>query len=308
MLKIRGYLLKPEPSGKAPAVIVSHGYASSTRFTKKYAEYFAKAGYVTVYFDFCGSGKGKSCGKSTDMSVLTEKEDLSAVLDKLLTFNFVDSSKIILARCSQGGLVSALLAAERETDVDKLVLYYPALCIPDDARRGKMMGFQFEPANVPQTFSALFVELGAKYALDAQGLDPFKKICTYSKPVLICHGTADKVVALSYAQRAAKEYPHAKLFVAKGGDHGFIFRGYKAAMQETMGFCRLTEIPLPEFLANGMRGNLTNLLADQLLSASQSENKSATEWLFKPTRGAFYCKKEKGRPIKNYPFKQGKTC
>jgi len=237
-LRIRGYLLKPELYGRMPAVIVSHGFASNTNYTKKYAKRFVRAGYVTVYFDFCGSGRGKSDGKSTDMSVLTEKEDLSAVLDKLLSLDFIDESKIILAGCSQGGLVSALLAAERENDVDKLILYYPALCIPDDARRGKMLGSKFDPGNVPHTFSALFIKLGAKYAIDAQMLDPLKDICIYTKPVLICHGTADKIVNLSYAQMAAWEYPNAKLLVVKSGDHGFLFRGFKAAMHATMGFLR----------------------------------------------------------------------
>ncbi len=237
-LKIRGYLLRPELCGQMPVVVVSHGFASSTNFTRRYAKRFARAGYAAVYFDFCGSGRGRSDGESTDTSVLTEKEDLSAVLDKLLSLDFVDRSRIILAGCSQGGLVSALLAAERETDVDKLILYYPALCIPDDARRGKMLGSTFDPENVPQTFNALFIKLSARYALDAQTLDPLKDICIYTKPVLICHGTADRIVDVSYAQRAAREYPNAKLLVVKGGDHGFIFHGFKAAMDETMVFLR----------------------------------------------------------------------
>ncbi|HOP11207.1 MAG TPA: alpha/beta fold hydrolase [Oscillospiraceae bacterium] len=235
-LKIRGYLLKPTLSGKMPAVIVSHGFASNTHDTKKYAECFAEAGYAAVYFDFCGSGRSKSDGKSTDMSVLTEKADLSAVLDALRSLDFIDHSKIILAGCSQGGLVSALLAAERESDVDKLILYYPALCIPDDARRGKMLNSKFDPENVPQTFRALFVKLGAKFATDAQKLDPFKEICTFAKPVLICHGTADRLVNISYAQKAAKEYPNAKLVIVENGDHGFLFHGFKEAMRATMQF------------------------------------------------------------------------
>ena len=237
-LTIRGCLLRPEGTGRMPAAIISHGFASSTRFTGKYAKRFADAGYVTVCFDFCGSGKGKSDGASTEMSVLTEKDDLSAVLDTLRSFDFVDPSNIVLAGCSQGGLVSALLAAEREADVAKLILYYPALCIPDDARRGSMLGGTFDPENIPETFRAMFVPLGKKYAADAQMLDPFREICTYTKPVLLCHGTADKVVAVSYAQRAAKEYPHADLVLIRGGDHGFIFRGFQPAMQATMDFLR----------------------------------------------------------------------
>ena len=35
--------------------------------------------------------------------------------------------------CSQGGFVSALVAAKNNFPIEKLVLFYPALCIPDDA-------------------------------------------------------------------------------------------------------------------------------------------------------------------------------
>lgn len=237
-LTIRGYLLKPQLDGKLPAVIVSHGFASNTHNTKNYAKHFVDAGYITVYYDFCGSGRSKSDGKSIDMSVLTEKDDLSAVLDSVRSLDCVDKNQIILAGCSQGGLVSALLAAEREADVDKLILYYPALSIPDDARRGKMLGSKFDPGNVPQTFRALFIKLGAKYATDAQKLDPFKEICTYHKPVLICHGTGDRIVNIAYVQKAVREYPNARLVIIKKGDHGFIFRGFKKAMQATADFLK----------------------------------------------------------------------
>lgn len=238
-LTIRGFLLKPEGSGKLPAVIVSHGFASNTFDTRKYARRFAKAGYVTVYFDFCGSGRSKSDGRSTDMSVLTETKDLSAVLDTVRSFDFVDASRITLAGCSQGGLVSALLAAKREADVERLILYFPAFCIPDDARRGKMLRGRFDPDHVPQTFrTMLFIRLGAIFALDAQKLDPYKEVRTYKKPVFICHGSADKIVNLSYAQRAAQEYPNARLVVIQNAGHGFIFSGFNPAMRATMEFLK----------------------------------------------------------------------
>jgi dienelactone hydrolase len=241
-LTIRGFVLKPALGGRLPAVIVSHGFAGNTRDTKKYAAVFAEAGCVTVYFDFCGSGRSQSDGLSTGMSVLTEKDDLSAVLDAVLALPFVDVSRVILAGCSQGGLVSALLAAQREEDVAALILYYPAFCIPDDARRGKMLTARFDPKNVPESFrTVLFIKLGAVYALDAQALDPYREICSFTKPVLICHGTRDRIVNLSYAQRAEREYANAKLAVISGGDHGFRFRGFKAAMRATKSFLSESE-------------------------------------------------------------------
>lgn len=235
--KLRGFILRPQLAGKPPAVIVSHGFASCTRDTKKYAMVFVEEGYAAVCFDFCMSGSGKSTGSSLGMSVLTEKADLLNVLDYIKALDFIDPDHITLAGCSQGGFVSALAAAERESEVEQLVMYYPALCIPDDARRGQMINAKFDPAHVPEQFKALFVRLGAKYALDVQGMDPYREICGFSKPVLIVHGTEDKLVDISYSRRAAQSYPNCRLVEVKG-DHGFVFSGFSESKRATLEFLR----------------------------------------------------------------------
>lgn len=102
-----------------------------------YANKISEFGFHAFVFDFPGSGAGKSMGRtSLEMTVLTEKEDLSTVLDYVKNQPFVDSNHIFLMGCSQGGFVSALLAAERENEIEKLILNYPALCICDDCRKG----------------------------------------------------------------------------------------------------------------------------------------------------------------------------
>ncbi len=102
--RLRGFLLKPERAGPMPAVIVSHGFGSCTRDTKKYAMVFVEAGYAAVCFDFCMSGSGRSSGSSLGMSVLTEKADLLNVLDYVKTLDFVDPNRITLAGCSRAAL------------------------------------------------------------------------------------------------------------------------------------------------------------------------------------------------------------
>ncbi len=235
--KLRGFILRPHQTGRLPAVIVSHGFASCTRDTKKYAHVFVDEGFVAVCFDFCMSGSGKSSGSSLGMSVLTEKTDLLNVLDYVKGLDFVDPHHIMLAGCSQGGFVSALAAAEREDEVERLVLYYPALCIPDDARRGQMINAKFDSDHVPEQFRALFVRLGSKYVLDVKDMDPFREICGYRKPVLIVHGTKDKLVDISYSRRAAAAYPNCRL-VEVNGDHGFIFSGFAQSKRATLEFLR----------------------------------------------------------------------
>lgn len=235
--KLRGFVLCPEGTGKFPTVIVSHGFASSTHDTKQYAMVFAEEGYVAVCFDFCMSGSGRSSGSSLGMSVMTEKVDLLNVLDYIKQLDFVDSSHITLAGCSQGGLVSALAAVERESEIERLILYYPALCIPDNARHGRMLNAKFDPDHVPEKFWALFVRLGSKYIYDAIRLDPFREICSFQKPVFIVHGTKDKLVDINYSRRASKEYPICQL-AEVNGDHGFRLKGFGASKRVTVEYLR----------------------------------------------------------------------
>lgn len=235
---LRGIILKPDNMiSLCKTVIVSHGFASNMLITFGYAKQFADAGYVAVLYDFCRSGSGVSSGKSTEMSVITEKANLADLLHYVKHLDYVDSTRISLAGCSQGGFVSALTAVEYEQDIECLFLYYPALCIPDDARRGHMISAKFDPDNIPDEFFAINVKLGKKYADDVKTLDPFKEICSFKKPVLIVHGIEDGLVNIDYSRKASKLYPDCTL-VEVHGDHGFIKKGFKASKKATLEFIR----------------------------------------------------------------------
>ena len=101
--------------GKMPTVIMSHELGATLDRVKGYGEALAEEGYVTVCFDFCGGGwASRSDGELLDMSVLTEKADLEAVLEEVKQWDFVDTGSIYLMGNSQGGLVTALTTAEHK--------------------------------------------------------------------------------------------------------------------------------------------------------------------------------------------------
>ena len=206
-LTIRGTVYHPKED-HLPIAIVCHGFMAWQDSVKHYAAFLAEMGYAAFTFDFCGGSAmcGKSDGKTTEMSVLTETKDLEAVIEYVRNLSYTDSEKILLMGCSQGGLVSALVAAKNNFPIEKLVLFYPALCIPDDARAGKMMMVRFDPQNVPDTFRCGPMKLGRCYAMDVMQMDAFAEIKNYTGRVCIVHGTKDKIVDVSYAKRAAEAY------------------------------------------------------------------------------------------------------
>lgn len=230
--KLRGIIFNSNVKKPTKTVIISHGYASNMLITSPYVKTFIDEGYVVIMYDFCSSGSGISCGKSTDMSIFTETANLIDVLDYAKTLDIVDNEHITLCGCSQGGLVSALAGVEREADIQRLILYYPALCIPDDARRGCVIGTKIDPENIPDKFFGLFILLSKKYVHDAKSIDPYEQICKFSKPVLIIHGIEDSLVKIEYSQKAKKLYPNCKL-VEIHGDHGFILKGLSASNKVT---------------------------------------------------------------------------
>ena len=223
---IYGTLHVPQ-DGKAvhPLVIMSHGFGGAHFPEDPLASDFARAGYMAYGFDFCGGGPAsKSSGSMLDMSVLTEADDLNVVMDTLLARDDVDRERVCLFGRSQGGFVSAYVAAERPSDVRTLVMYFPAFVLQDDARERAD-----EQGHFPETSTIAGKTVGRVYSEDAVSFDIYQVISAFKGPVLIVHGDADAVVPLEYSERALACYDDAKLVVMPGAGHGFREEGMNPA-------------------------------------------------------------------------------
>lgn len=226
-LTIRGIEYKPEGEN-LPVAIVSHGFLMWRDTVRDYTRLLARLGYAAYCFDFCGGsipGKGKSDGKNCEMSVLTEIADLEAVIAYARSLPYT-GEELLLMGGSQGGFVSALTAAKPEHKVNKLVLFYPAFCIPDDARAGRMLYTQFDPENIPEVLNCGPITLGRCYPADVIQMEPWKEVTPYTGPVLIVHGTKDAIVNVNYAKRACEAYAahspdRVTLRIIEDGEHGF---------------------------------------------------------------------------------------
>lgn len=222
-LTIRGTAYLPQGKGPFPAAVLSHGFMATRAVMRPYARALAEHGWAAYIFDFCGgcAENGKSDGAAWDMSVLTEAEDLLAVIRHVQAQPSTLPGKLLLTGYSQGGFVSALTAARLGDQVSHLALLAPALCIPDDARAGQLMFARFDPANVPDRFQCGPMLLGRQYVTDVIGMDPFVEIAAYHGRVLIIHGDSDDLVSPDYARRAQDAYGNAQLLILPGAGHGF---------------------------------------------------------------------------------------
>lgn len=217
-LQIYGNLYLPKNgSEQFPVAIMAHGFGSSYLTLAPYASVLAENGIASYIFDFCGGSTGsRSDGDMLHMSVLTERADMETVLDELRSYDFVNQDQVFLMGESQGGLVAALLAAQRNEDIRGLALLYPALVIPDNARE------QYSDiADIPETAYVFGMRVGRIYYEDVLNMNVFDDIADHDGNVLIIHGSNDSIVPISYSERAVDTYTSAELVVLDGAGHGF---------------------------------------------------------------------------------------
>lgn len=203
-----------EETKKYGAVIVSHGFICDYHSTETFCRYFASMGYVAYGFNFC---------EGLNMSITSEVGELMTVKDYVKGKAFIDPENIILVGYSQGGFVSGITAARCKDEIRKLIMIYPALCIPDDARRGKLGGGRYDVNAVPDEIDCGRTTIGKGYHEDVVHMDAYMELTGYKGPVLILHGLEDEIVDYSYSIRAQKMYEkdQCELQLIPHAGHGF---------------------------------------------------------------------------------------
>lgn len=228
---IYGILNRPaEMTGKHPIAIIVHGFNGTHHWGRNYFDMLSSVGYMCYTFDFpCGSVGSRSDNNTMEMSVLDEQHDLETIVKYFKSRPDVDASRIVLVGESQGGLVSALTAADIPADIYRLVLVFPAIGMADNWNRRPV-------ESIPDTTRVWDVPLGKRFFMELRDVHAFDVIGRYEKPVLILQGDADNIVSLSSSERAAGKYKDARLYVIHGAGHGFKPDELQESLQEIKKF------------------------------------------------------------------------
>ena len=210
--------LPTDGKSKKPLAILAHGYNSSYHETEAYAQTLAMNGIAAYIFDFCGgAAKSRSEGKTTEMSVFTEAEDVAAITKTAKSWAFVDPDKIALLGCSQGGLVAAIASAQMPKEFKAVVLVYPALMIAEHA----VSMHPKEAINSETGVDVMGMPLSHIYYDKLVGYNVFDEMKKYKGNVMIVYGDKDPIAAGDYMNRAKQVYQHCEINVVPGGAHGF---------------------------------------------------------------------------------------
>lgn len=231
---IRGQAYIPNTGvERKPTVVMAHGFNSSYLEPRPYAESLAMRGVASYIFDFCGGGNNsRSDGVTTDMTIFTEVENVEDIARQVKTWEFVDSSRVALLGCSQGGLVAVMTAAANPDMFKDLILVYPALMIPDTAPR---MLERFDAVG-NDTLEVMGMKLGRRYYESINGLSVLDTIGAFKGKVFMVYGDDDPVVAGGTLEKAAAVYSDSETLIVPGGQHGF--PDYRHHEQATEGIIR----------------------------------------------------------------------
>ena len=206
----------PDVEGRVPLVIFSHGLGANVEHEEEVQKTLAKAGIAVFSFEFAGgssSAAPMSEGLTTEMSVLTEVQNLKDAIRIASGLEYADPQKTYVMGSSQGGLVTAL-TAEEVTNIAGLFLFYPAFSLPDDIRSS------FPKLDeVPETFNLLGTKIGKKYITDIYDMDPYANLDKLGMPVRIYHGKDDNIVPLTASKKALKTLPNARLTTLEDTGH-----------------------------------------------------------------------------------------
>ncbi len=226
-------LYLPEVEHPVPAVLMSHGYNGFKTDFDDAARLLAENGIASVCHTFCGgSTRDESGFPSAEMTLYTEQEDCSALLEYLRAHPAVDADKVFLYGGSMGGLVSVMTAHAHQQDVAGMVLLFPALCVADNWRE------RFPRVeDIPETVDFWGLQLGRVFFTSMREMDIFAMMA-YAGPVHIVQGDKDPVVSMADSERAVRTFADAKLTVFPGEGHGFTPDGNRRMNEILLNFVK----------------------------------------------------------------------
>jgi len=173
--KLNGWLLKPKNAIPAITLLHFHGNGGVMLIHYKAIIPLVKHGFQIFTFDY--SGFGFSEGKATRANVLIDA--LSAV-DYVKTRKEIKNTKLVIYGQSLGGHLAAVVAAQKQKDIDGLVVEGGFSSHKDIA--AKRAGF-FGRILVKEEYSAL------------------ESIGNYKKPSLFIHSSEDEEIPFELGKK-----------------------------------------------------------------------------------------------------------
>ena len=203
---------------RCPLVVVIHGFTGhmEERHIIAVQRMLNEIGYATLRVDMYGHGSSE--GEFRKHTLYKWLTNAMTVIDYARGLDFV--TDLYLLGHSQGGLTVMLAGALKHDVIKGIVPMSPATMIPEGARKGRLLGLEFDPEHIPDELVSWDGRvLDGNYARVAQTIHVEEAVARYDGPVLIVHGDADEAVPVECGIEAANGYRNGELALIPGDTH-----------------------------------------------------------------------------------------
>ncbi len=201
-MRIEGVLAPPR--GNAPVLILQHGQGGTRDSALVLGRPFAAAGYGVLAFDW--RAHGRSGGRWIHFGA-HEHRDLTGAVEFLATHAGTRGRPVGVYACSLGAAAAAMAAPDLGPQVGAMVLDCAYGCL------GRMTAYRL--SHLPA------VRFPAKLAIDFAGrlvsgttpgsVVPERNLAAFApRPLMVCHGTLDRVIPVDEGRRVFASYPGPK--------------------------------------------------------------------------------------------------
>ena len=214
-IELSGVLYLPNGDGPFPVVFFAGGLGAGYGYLEDIAKRLTKNGIATALFTFAGEAG------TDDLTVLTEAEDLNAVIDGVCTLPVIDSSNVFLFGHSFGGLVASYVGCSYPDKIKGMILLEPAYPLKEEIN-----------ATPNSEFSQRFID-------DLYSFDIYDCMPSFKGEVIIFLGTAEGSGGYSWPSlyaKAQEDFPSAELVYVEGADHSFQTVGREDVKQGSLEF------------------------------------------------------------------------
>ena len=190
------------PVERAGTILHVHGNAGNIEGHVWFTQFLPAAGFNLFIFDFRGYGRSEGTARQRGPLIA----DTNAAVDELLARADVDARSLGLFAHSLGGAIGLNVMAERPELRSALVMsaFSSWRDIAADAVGGD------PPGPVSRFMARVLIKDDHRADVAIGGID---------RPILIIHGTDDRIVPARHGRRLADAGPTAQLIEIDGGDH-----------------------------------------------------------------------------------------
>ncbi|MCR4650153.1 MAG: lysophospholipase [Lachnospiraceae bacterium] len=239
-IRLHAVLDRPAEGCKGALCILVHGFTGNMDedLLKRVRDGMNKAGVMVLRVEMYGHGQ--SDGDFADHTLFKWISNAISVLRYVRSLDNV--TDIYIAGHSQGGLLAMLTAAMYPDTIKALIPLSPAWMIPENARKGEMLGMAFDPDHIPDKLACWDHELSGDYLRTARMLHVEDEIARYHGPVLVIHGKEDEAVPYEVGRLASELYENARLVTIEGADHCYTGREDEVSEAVRMFIQEMTDV------------------------------------------------------------------